>query len=217
MKKSAAEKIRAAVVDDHPIFRDGVVFILKSAGQFDVVASGGSMADALRIAADHSPDIMLLDVSMPGGGIVAATEIGRDHPSIKIVMLTASEREIDVTSSLQTGVKGYLLKGMSGPEFVKVVASIFEGESYVSPALAARLLAQAPPPANERSEQKASLTGREREILEQVELGLTNKEIARKLSVSEKTVKHYMTNIMSKLQVRNRVEAVLLSRQRRVQ
>ena len=133
-------------------------------------------------------------------------------------MLTASEREEDVTASLQTGVKGYLLKGTSGPEFLKVVESVYEGESYVSPGLAARLLAQPQAAvAFEASEQKSSLTGREKEILEQVELGLTNKEIARKLSVSEKTVKHYMTNIMSKLQVRNRVEAVLLSRRKRLQ
>lgn len=218
MTRSAGKKIRIAVIDDHPIFREGVVFTLKSSGRFDIVASGGSMPDALRIAAELVPDVMLLDVGMPGGGVPAAVEISREHPSIRIIMLTASEREEDVTASLQTGVKGYLLKGTSGPEFLKVVESVYEGESYVSPGLAARLLAQPQAAvAFEASEQKSSLTGREKEILEQVELGLTNKEIARKLSVSEKTVKHYMTNIMSKLQVRNRVEAVLLSRRKRLQ
>lgn len=207
-------RARIAVIDDHPIFREGVVHTLKAAKVFDVVAIGGSMQEAVQIADEKLPDIMLLDVSMPGGGIAAATTIAGAHPQIKIIMLTVSEREEDVTASLQAGVKGYLLKGTSGTEFTRVVEAVHAGESYVSPNLAARLLTALQAPVPEVTAEKSALTAREEAILEQVAQGLTNKEVARNLSVSEKTVKHYMTNIMNKLNVRNRVEAVLLVRNR---
>ncbi len=206
-------RARVAVVDDHPIFREGVVYTLKATKLFDVVAVGGSMDEAVAIAAEKKPDIMLLDISMPGGGIAAASQIAGSDPAIKLIMLTVSEREEDVTASLQAGVRAYLLKGTSGPEFTRVVEAVKNGESYVSPGLAARLLSQLQGgPAQETAGEKSALTAREEAILEQVSLGLTNKEVARNLSVSEKTVKHYMTNIMNKLNVRNRVEAVLMMR-----
>lgn len=209
-------RIRIAVIDDHPIFREGVVYTLKSTSRFDVVAVGGSLEEAARIAAEKPLDVMLLDISMPGGGVAAAHEVSRIAPNVKLIMLTASEREEDVTTSLQAGVKGYLLKGTSGPEFAKVVEAVHNGERYVSPGLAARLLAQMQAAVTEMPAEQSTLTAREREIMEHVEQGLTNKEIARNLSVSEKTVKHYMTSIMSKLHVRNRLEAVLLLRQKRL-
>ena len=208
-----SHRARIAVIDDHPIFREGVVHTLKAAKVFDVVGVGGSMDEAVRIAAEKKPDIILLDISMPGGGIAAANAIAGADPSIKIIMLTVSEREEDVTASLQAGVRGYLLKGTSGPEFTRVVEAVCAGESYVSPGLAARLLSQLQSGSvPDQPSDKSNLTVREEAILEQVALGLTNKEVARNLSVSEKTVKHYMTNIMNKLNVRNRVEAVLMMR-----
>lgn len=207
-------KIKVAVVDDHPIYRDGVVHSLKINKVCDVVAEGASKSDAVQIAAAQEPDVMLLDISMPGCGIAAAGEISRNHSAIKLIMLTASEQEESVMAALQAGARGYLLKGSSGPELARVVRAVHAGESYVSPGLAARLLTQLQSTSAEVKTEKSNLTPREDAILEQVKRGLTNKEIARNLVVSEKTVKYYMTSIMQKLKVRNRVEAVLLVRRR---
>lgn len=203
------EKIRIAVIDDHPIFRDGVVYTLKASKVFEVVGEGGNISDAVRIAEEKQPAVMLLDISMPGGGIVAAGEISARFKAIKLIMLTVSEQEEDVTASLKAGAMGFVVKGSSGPELMQVIQSVHAGESYVSPGLAARLLTQMQAARNEAPAEKSPLTAREVEILEQVRQGLTNKEIARNLTVSEKTIKHYMTSIMHKLNVRNRVEAVI--------
>lgn len=211
------KRIRVAVVDDHPIFREGVVHALKAAKIFDVVGEAGTLDEALVLAQTARPDVLLLDVSMPGGGVQTANALTAAHPNIKIIMLTVSEQEETVTASLVAGAQGYLLKGTSAPELIRVVEAVHSGESYVSPGLAARLLTQlqaAGAPVPETKNAKASLSAREEAILEQVTLGLTNKEIARNLGVSEKTVKHYMTSIMNKLGVRNRVEAVLFMRRK---
>lgn len=204
--------IRVAVVDDHPLFREGVTHTLRSSDMMEVVAEGASSDDAVRIAGHHRPDVMLLDVSMPGGGIEAARRIAQTCPHVKTIMLTVSESEEHVSHALDAGAQGYVLKGTSGSELLATTTAVHRGECYVSPGLAARLLAQ-----GKRSAQPAKLdpalpelTRREEQILDSVGRGLTNKEIARSLKISEKTVKHYMTNIMQKLQVRNRVEAVLV-------
>jgi two-component system nitrate/nitrite response regulator NarL len=153
---------------------------------------------------------------MPGGSIEAARQISVSCPVVKIVMLTVSEHDDDVLSALQVGARGYILKGIGGDELISIVRSVKRGESYVSPDLAARLLVEArsgnshgaaPDPID-------GLTAREEQILKLVSRGLSNKEIGRDLDLQEKTVKHYMTNILQKLQVRNRVEAALLARDR---
>lgn len=205
--------IRVAVVDDHPMFRAGVVQILSGNPVFEVVGEGASADDALKLAADLKPDLMLLDISMPGCGVAAAATIVKQQPSINVIMLTASEAEENVTATLESGVKGYLLKGTSGPELIRVAQSVCCGESYVTPTLAAKLLFQIKQKQTEQKAQQrdghSELTSREEQVLDYVAQGLTNKEIARALDLSEKTVKHYMTIIMQKLQVRNRVEAVI--------
>jgi two-component system, NarL family, nitrate/nitrite response regulator NarL len=207
------DRLRVAIIDDHPLFREGVVHTLRSARVLDVVGEGGTADDAVRIARQELPDIVLLDVSMPGGGIEAARSIARVCPIVKTIMLTVSESEQDVAQALDAGVKGYVLKGTSGSELLKTMFAISRGESYVTPGLAARLLTQVrrQEPA-EGGAPLPELTEREAQILAQVAKGLTNKEIARALSLSEKTVKHHMTNVMQKLQVRNRVEAAMVYR-----
>jgi DNA-binding NarL/FixJ family response regulator len=207
-----ANRIRLAVIDDHPLLRDGVVGTLSRETDIDVVAVGASADDAIRIARDLSPDILLLDISMPGDGIVAARAILATHPGMKAIMLTVSEREEDLNRAMQAGVHGYVLKGINGYDLVNTIRSVARGETYITPQFAARLLSTINRRPSDNTPPKApalSLTAREEQILREVAAGLTNKEIARKLSLSEKTIKHYMTNVLQKLQVRNRVEAVI--------
>jgi two-component system nitrate/nitrite response regulator NarL len=205
--------IRIAVVDDHPIYREGVVQTLANADGIEVVAEGATAADALKAAQDLLPDVMLLDVVLPGGGIEAAGSIARLCPNVRAIMLTASENESDVVSALQAGARGYILKGSSGFEVVETVRAVFRGESYVAPILGARLLTQI----GKRTDTVArrdmcDLTSREGEIIALVSRGASNKEVARSLKCTERTIKHHMTNIMRKSNVRNRVEAALMFR-----
>jgi two-component system nitrate/nitrite response regulator NarL len=211
------DRIRVAVIDDHPLFREGVVHTLRSASDMEVVGEGATAQDAIRMATSQMPDIMLLDVSMPGGGIEAAREIRRNFAAVKTVMLTVSENEHDVAAAMRIGVNGYILKGSSGPELLQILRAVQNGESYITPALGARLLAQSKQPVIEtyRHPDVAALTHRENQVLQLLSQGLKNKEIACDLKLTEKTVKHYMTELMQKLKVRNRVEAVLIARKRR--
>jgi len=135
-----SEIIRVAIIDDHPLFRVGVVTVLMGVEGIEVVREGATAADALRIAQEVRPDVMLVDVGVPGGGVEAAASITRACPDVRTVMLTASENEQHVISALQAGARGYILKGSSGHEVVEAVRAIAKGESYMAPNLAARLL-----------------------------------------------------------------------------
>jgi two-component system nitrate/nitrite response regulator NarL len=210
-------RIRVAVVDDHPLFREGVTQTFHDSKEIDVVAMGASRDDAVKIVKESGPDILLLDIQLPGGGIEAAQYISGLAARTKIIMLTASENEDDVSASLEAGACGYVLKGISGRDLVRTVLAVQNGDIYVTPTLAARMLKSIHQrPAMPKPEKTAFvLTPREEDILECVSVGQTNKEIAIQLSISEKTVKHYMTTIMHKLQVRNRVEAALKAKQRK--
>jgi two-component system, NarL family, nitrate/nitrite response regulator NarL len=204
------------VVDDHPLFREGVTQTFYNSEELDLVAMGASCDDAVQIVKESGPDILLLDIQLPGGGIEAAQLITALASRTKIIMLTASENEQDVSAALEAGACGYVLKGISGRDLVRTVRAVQNGDIYVTPALAARMLKsihRRPVPA--QPDAMFALTPREEDILECVGIGQTNKEIALQLKISEKTVKHYMTTIMHKLHVRNRVEAALKARQRK--
>ncbi len=181
--------------------------MLKSVGEFDVVGTGAGVFDTFKIARENTPNIVLLDVNIAGGGIGAASELIHAYPTIRVIMLTASDDERHVASALEAGVSGYILKGSSGREVVEAVRSIAAGKSYVAPNLAARLLL--------RRSQRATavpeydLTSREKDIYASLAHGMSNKEIARTFNCTERTVKHHVTNIMQKLNVRNRVQAAL--------
>jgi len=210
------EKIRVVLVNDHPMFREGVAMTLADEPDFEIVGQGVSAGDAVRLVKDLLSDIVLLDISMPGGGIEAARQIAVACPVVKMVMLTVSEHDDDVVAALQAGARGYILKGVGGEDLIDIVRAVNRGESYVSPDLAARLLVEMRngDGRNARHDPLTGLTAREEQILKLVSHGLSNKEIGRELGLREKTVKHYMTNILQKLQVRNRVEAALLARDR---
>ena len=203
--------IRIVVVDDHPLLREGVATTLGSDPNFEIVAQGASHDDAVILAGTHKPDIMMLDISMPGGGVNAARAIHQAHPDIRLIMLTVSEDEKDVTSALQAGAKGYILKGIGGKDLINAVHKIAEGESFITPSLATSILLQTSSNGGADANPLHKLNKRETVILKALERGLTNKQIADELFLSEKTIKHYMTSILQKLQVRNRVEAALLA------
>ncbi|SRR5579871_3742052 len=207
--------IRTAIVDDHPLFREGVAKLLARTPGVEMVADGSTAAEAVNIAQQLLPDVMLLDLKLPDDGASAASTIAREHPGVRIVILTASDCDSDVAAMLQLGVHGYLLKGCTGQEIIRAVQRVHAGEFYVTPSLAARLLlTETGAPAPKADDGSEGLSSREEIILAQVSKGLTNKEIARGLNLREKTVKHYMTNIMQKLGVRNRLEAVLMGQRR---
>ncbi|MBI4504621.1 MAG: response regulator transcription factor [Chloroflexi bacterium] len=204
-----SDAISVIVADDHPLFLEGVVHSLRTADDIAVVGQAADAAGALRLAREHLADVVLLDIAMPGSGLQAARDIATACPATKIVMLTVSEDEDDLLSALKAGASGYVLKGVSARDLASVVRAVHRGEVYVAPALAGHILREMTKP---RSLGPLSeLTAREREVLELVAAGLSNHEIGGRLSLAEKTVKHYMTNILAKLQVRSRVEAALLA------
>ena len=209
------ETIRIVLVDDHPLFREGVAYTLGAQADMTVVAQGESGDEAVRLAATCMPDVLLLDLNIPGGGIAAARAVAAAQPDVRVIMLTASVDEDDLAAAMAAGARGYILKGVAARELVSIIRRVHGGEGYVTPSLAASLLAGlgvGPRPSVTPPDPLAALTERERQILDQVAVGLSNKEVAARLHLSEKTVKHYMTIIMEKLGVRNRVEAALLAK-----
>jgi two-component system nitrate/nitrite response regulator NarL len=153
-----------------------------------------------------------MDISMPGGGLNAILPILATVPSQKIVMLTVSESSDDVTAALNSGAKGYVLKGVGSRALAEIIRSVAAGESYVAPALSARLLSSRSSPAPKTPSALEALTARELQVLQLVASGLSNKHVARQLDLHEKTVKHHMTQIMAKLGVANRTEAAIALR-----
>lgn len=208
-----SEPIRILIADDHPLFREGVVHSLASESDLAIVGQAASGEQALRLARELLPDVVLLDIGMPGwDGLIAAEKIARACPATRIVMLTVAEDEDKLLAAFKAGARGYVLKGVSGHELASVVRAAAHGDVYVSPSLAAGILVTLTRgrPADPLEE----LTERELEILKLVGQGLTNREIGERLHLAEKTIKHYITNILQKLQVRSRVEAALIAARR---
>ncbi len=204
------EPIRILVADDHPLFREGVVHSLASERDIAVVGQATSGEEALRLARDLLPDVVLLDVTMPGwGGLATAAKLATACPAIKVIMLTVVEDEDKLLAAFSAGARGYVLKGVSARELAEVVRGVERGEVYVSPSLAASILVALTH--SRPADPLGELTEREHDILRLVGEGLTNREIGERIHLSEKTIKHYVTNILQKLQVRSRVEAALLA------
>lgn len=205
---AVAEPIRIVVADDHPMFRAGVVSSLAAHPDFEVVGEGASADEAVKLAEALMPDVCLLDIAMPGGGLNAARDITAALPQTRVVMLTVSEDEDDLLAAMKSGASGYVLKGAAGSELMNVLRTVNAGEVYVAPGLAWGLLREMSRP---RSAPLDELSTREHEVLELVAAGLSNQEIGDRLGLAEKTIKHYMTSILAKLRVRSRVEAALVA------
>ena len=210
-----SDKIRIVLADDHPIYRDGLARSLRDDAGIEVVGQASDGIEACEVVLRERPDVVLLDISMPkGGGIAALARIMQMEAPPRVAMLTASEADDDLMQAIKLGAMGYILKGVGAGELVDLVHELHAGRSYVSPGLAGRLLV-----AMRRRDAKAEvnplddLSRREEDILKLVAQGKSNREVGEALDLQEKTVKHYMTSILQKLHVRNRVEAAMLARQ----
>jgi DNA-binding NarL/FixJ family response regulator len=205
-----SETISVLVVDDHPLFRQGVVHTLGSVPDLTVVGEATSGEEALKLARELLPDVVLLDISMPGwNGLVTAERISTACPASAIVMLTVSEDKDKLLAAFKAGARAYVLKGVSPQELASVIRSSARGDVYVSPSLAVEMLVSLT--RGHAPDSLQELTSREREILRLIGKGLTNREIGAQIFLSEKTIKHHVTNILQKLQVRSRVEAALFA------
>lgn len=213
--------IRVVLADDHPIYREGVARSLADADDIEIVGQAEDGDEAARLTEALRPDLVLLDISMPkGGGIAALGRILQMAEPPHVAMLTASEDEADLLQAMRLGALGYILKGVGAVELVGLVRDLAAGRSYVAPGLAGRLLGMMrgvtdgkANPAKATDDPMADLSRREVDILRLVAQGKSNREVGEALDIQEKTVKHYMTSILQKLRVRNRVEAAMLARQ----
>jgi two-component system, NarL family, nitrate/nitrite response regulator NarL len=206
------EMPRIAVVDDHPLVREGIVRIVDEAGGYDVVALGATAQDAVKIASRGDVDVLFLDLNIPGGGLSALREIVATGALVRVIIITVSEEEEDVLNAFQSGAHAYMLKGIGSAELVGALETVIQKGSYVSPELGAKLLAGRRHADPAYSGPSDPLTQRERDIFDMVRRGLSNKEIGRELDLSEKTVKHHMTRIFRKLNVTNRLTLAMLRR-----
>jgi len=209
-QKVNVAELRLLVADDHPLMRDGVVHSLQVQPGWLVVAQADNCEQAVALARQTRPDLALIDLSMPGvGGIEVVRLITAELPDTRVLVLTASTDSDELLAALKAGARAYVLKGVAALELRDVVRRVAEGESYVPPSLAGRLLGEF---ARVRSDQTATaLTPREAEVLEALSQGLTNREIGVRLHLAEKTVKHHVTQVLNKLHVRSRTEAALLA------
>ena len=208
------ERIRVLVCDDHALFRRGLQMVLEQEEDIEVVGEAGDGAEAVERAADSMPDIVLMDVRMPKrGGIDACTAIKDAVPSAKIIMLTISDEEADLYDAIKAGASGYLLKEISIEEVAAAIRAVNEGQSLISPSMASKLLTEFASMIKRTDDRQQvptpRLTDREMEVLKLVAKGLNNRDIAKQLFISENTVKNHIRNILEKLQLHSRMEAVV--------
>jgi DNA-binding NarL/FixJ family response regulator len=205
---------RILLADDHRMFRQGLRDMIERKTAFEVVGEAGTGQEALALAVQLHPDIVLLDIQMPNGnGVAVAQQLARTQPEIKIVMLTMYREDQQLVDAIQAGARGYLLKDADAAELISVLERVARGESALDPALTTRVF-DAMRRLSTKQQARAQFTEREREILELVAHGHDNRTIALRLHLSEKTVGNRMSEIFQKLGVANRTQAALVARER---
>jgi DNA-binding NarL/FixJ family response regulator len=210
--KTGGEPIRVVVVDDQELFRRGLTMLLAVEEDIDVVGEAGDGVAATERAATTVPDVILMDVRMPKrSGIEACLSIKEAAPTARIIMLTVSDEEADLYDAVKNGASGYLLKDSSIDEVAQAIRVVADGQSLISPSMAIKLLDEFKQMSRSDRQQVPSprLTDRELEVLKLVAQGLNNREIAKRLFISENTVKNHVRNILEKLQLHSRMEAVM--------
>ena len=207
--------IHTIIIDDHPLFRDGVATALQREVDIDIIGQGSSSAEAIALARELKPDVMLLDIGIMGGGIETIERVLSESPATRIIMLTVDADQVQVRTAFKAGAAAYVLKGVAARDLIAIVRAVYAGEGYITPSLAATIMTDLaksttnyPPVSNPLD----ALSDREQNVLRLISAGLSNREIGEQMHLSEKTVKHYVTAVLQKLHVRNRVEASAFGR-----
>jgi DNA-binding NarL/FixJ family response regulator len=214
------EPIRVLIADDHALFRRGLEMVLDSEDDIDLVGQASDGAEAVSVAGESLPDVVLMDIRMPKtSGIEACRATKEVAPSAKIVMLTISDEEEDLFEAIRAGASGYLLKDIPLDEVAEAVRAVHGGQSLINPSMAGKLLSEFATLAKRDSSEEdraqhvaaPKLTDREMEVLKLVARGMNNRDIAKELFISENTVKNHVRNILEKLQIHSRMEAVMIA------
>jgi len=213
-ESTEADAIRVLIADDSPLFRRGISVVLSTEEQIQVVGEAENGEDAIVKAGELAPDVVLMDVRMPRvNGIEAARAIRESSPSTKIIMLTVSDEDDDLYEAIKAGANSYLLKEVSVEEVPEAIRAVVQGQSLISPSMASKLLNEYTSLARRAEEKQQfpapALTQRELEVLKLVAKGLSNREIGEQLYISENTVKNHVRNILEKLHLHSRMEAVI--------
>jgi DNA-binding NarL/FixJ family response regulator len=212
--RGAGDAIRVLIVDDHALFRRGLEMVLEQEDDVEVVGEAGDGAEAIEKAQELMPDVVLMDVRMPRRSGIEATQTIKDLiPHAKILMLTISDEEADLYDAIKAGANGYLLKEISIEEVANAIRSVAQGQSLISPSMASKLLNEFATMVKRADEKQQvptpRLTEREMEVLKLVAKGHNNRDIAKELYISENTVKNHIRNILEKLHLHSRMEAVV--------
>ncbi|MEU9830454.1 response regulator transcription factor [Streptosporangium sp. NPDC048047] len=211
----SGDPIRVLIVDDHALIRRSLEMALSTETDIEVVGEASDGQEAVELADRLTPDVMLMDVRMPRrSGIEATREIKASVPSTRIIMLTVSDEEEDLFEAIKAGATGYLLKNVQLDEVPEAVRGVHEGQSLINPAMAAKLITEFANMSRKEAERPPQLpvprlTDREMEVLRLVAKGMNNREIAKQLFIAENTVKNHVRNILDKLQLHSRMEAVV--------
>jgi two-component system, NarL family, nitrate/nitrite response regulator NarL len=206
------DMIRVAAIDDHLLFLQGLRRALSQAPDLLILGDGSTATDACRIATEDKPDILLLDLDIPGSGIAAARTINARAPQVKIIVMTGSSEDDDVSEAFAVGAKGYLLKGAGAAELLDAIRAVHRGRPYITQELASRLIVQSigKRPSSANNEAFDRLNDRERLIIRHATEGLTNNEIALRMGLPTRIVRYCISSILRKCGVRNRLEAILM-------
>jgi DNA-binding NarL/FixJ family response regulator len=215
------EPIRVLIADDHALFRRGLEMVLEEEDDIDLVGQASDGTEAVTVAGESLPDVVLMDIRMPkSSGIEACRATKEVAPSAKIVILTISDEEEDLFEAIRAGASGYLLKDIPLDEVAEAVRAVHGGQSLINPSMAGKLLTEFATLAKRDTEEEEAaaqhvappkLTDREMEVLKLVARGMNNRDIAKELFISENTVKNHVRNILEKLQIHSRMEAVMIA------